>query len=592
MVPYEEALATVLSESTRVSLTPTNLPINSSLSHILSEDVIASSPMPPFRASIMDGYAVCSSDGPGEYTLIGEAMAGHETCCTLTPGTVAYVTTGGAVPEGADAVIKVEWTRQGSGNTVHVLESVAPGQWVRQIGSDIPVGATVLRAGSKIGATEIGLLATLGIDQVKVLPKPRIGVLSTGDELDAEQELSSNKIRDSNRPMLLALISELGAIGVDLGVVKDSPEAVERALEADVDILVSTGGVSMGKADWVKPMLQRKAKVHFGRVCLKPGKPTTFATYGNKLVFALPGNPVSAYVTFMLFAYPSIQVLLGEKHPGMDRVFVKTTQEIRMDPERPEFHRAVVYYDLDTKTYFGTSTGNQLSSRLLSVYGANALMEIPQGSGVVSKGTLIPAMIIGRIGNHKPESSLGSSKPVSNGCGHSHGKGHSHKHKKSVKLSLGLLVCSDRASKGEYEDKCIPSCIKALDSLGGEYQLCKSLIVSDDMDVISSTLVEWSEPDSGIHVIFTLGGTGFGVRDVTPEATRSILDREAPGLSTAILLEGMKHVDTAMLSRGVAGTRNSTIIINLVGSPKGVAESLTAIWHALPHASSLLTNAH
>ncbi|KAL6978017.1 calnexin Cnx1, partial [Sarracenia purpurea var. burkii] len=366
-----------------------------------------------------DGYAVVASDGPGEYPIITESRAGNDGVdVTVTPGTVAYVTTGGPIPEGADAVVQVEDTElipSGSieGKRVRILTQTSKGADIRPVGCDIEKDAVVLKSGERLGAAEIGLLATVGLMIVKVYPSPTIAVLSTGDELvePTTGYLSRGQIRDSNRAMILAAAAQQKCKVVDLGIVRDDEEKIERILDsafsAGVDILITSGGVSMGDRDFVKPLLEKRGKVYFHKVRMKPGKPLMFAeiipespkdgTENKILAFGLPGNPVSCLVCFHLFVLPTIRLLAGWANPHLPRVHVRLKRSIKTDPVRPEFHRAIIRWEVNDGSgvpgFVAESTGHQMSSRLLSMKSANALLELPASGSVISAGTSVTAIV-------------------------------------------------------------------------------------------------------------------------------------------------------------------------------------------------------
>ncbi len=420
MLAVETALAIVLEQA--APLAPIRTPLAAAHRHILAEAVHASKPLPPFPASVKDGYAVVAGDGPGVYPVIGEVTAGRVADFTVRPGTVAYITTGAPLPAGADAVVMVEETEElatatqsnedakpGGQRQVRIQARVSAGADVRPIGYDVAVGQEVLPAGAYLGAAEIGLLATIGAAEVSVHPAPRVAILSTGDELvEADAPLSPGKIHDSNRPTLAAAIEALGGVVVDLGIAGDALAAIESAVErglTEADILLTSGGVSMGNLDLLKPLLDRIGFVHFGRLRMKPGKPCTFATVERngrrKLIFALPGNPVSSLVTFYLLGAPALRKLAGWPNPRLTRVQVCLGQPLRLDPYRPEYHRATVRWETSLHEGRGAlladSTGNQASSRLLSMRSANALLELPQGEGVLEAGTTVTALLIGDV---------------------------------------------------------------------------------------------------------------------------------------------------------------------------------------------------
>ncbi|KAL4436361.1 hypothetical protein ABPG77_009923 [Micractinium sp. CCAP 211/92] len=421
MLSVPDAVELILSETTQ--LPAEEVPFAAAFQHTLAADVLAAEPVPGFRASIKDGYAVLCTDGPGEYDIAFEAFAGVAPR-TLTPGTVAYIGTGGPLPEGADAVVQIEDTEflgaaAGGPKRVRINKQAAPGEDVRQIGSDMAAGEVVLRAGQHVGAAEVGILATVGATTVKVHRKPHVAVLSTGDEVcepDAHK-LELGQIRDANRAMLLAAAAGTGARATDLGIARDTAANVEAALDRAIaegaDVLLTTGGVSMGDKDFIKPLLERRGTVYFGKVKMKPGKPLTFAKVPvpeqnrSLLVFGLPGNPVSSLVTFHLAVVPCLRKMEGWQEPRLRRLHVRTAMPIKMDPERPEYHRAVAHWARPEGAPEGaccgelvaTSTGGQISSRLLSLRSANVLLEIPQASGVLPAGTRVSALIMGDLGS-------------------------------------------------------------------------------------------------------------------------------------------------------------------------------------------------
>jgi gephyrin len=402
MLPVEEALAVVLSQAQ--TLAAVHVPLHEALGRILAEDVHAGEPLPPFPASVKDGYAVVAADGPGIYRLIGEVTAGRMAEFEVPPGSVAYITTGAPMPPGADAVVMVEDTER-AGDQIHIKKGVRAGDDVRPVGVDVRAGETVLQAGDYLGVAEIGLLATVGVTQAPVYPRPRVAVLSTGDELvEPHQPLGPGQIRDSNRAMLLAAVRASGGEPVDLGIGGDSQAQLESYVQRglrEADILLTSGGVSMGDLDLIKPLLEHAGTVHFGRVAMKPGKPVTFATAEiegkRRLVFGLPGNPVSSLVTFYLFGVPAMRKLAGWPNPRLRRVHARLAQALPLDPYRPEYHRATLRWDEAEQCFIAGSTGSQSSSRLLSMRTANALLELPQQEGRLEAGAMVPALLIGDV---------------------------------------------------------------------------------------------------------------------------------------------------------------------------------------------------
>mmetsp|Transcript_30274 Transcript_30274/g.77729 ORF Transcript_30274/g.77729 Transcript_30274/m.77729 type:complete len:457 (+) Transcript_30274:179-1549(+) len=392
------------------------------LGRVLAEDVKAPEPLPPFPASMKDGYAVVAADGPGEYPVIAEVRTGASAeSVQVTPGTVTYITTGSPLPAGADAVVMVELSEKlppGADGVprVAIKQAVKAGDDVRPIGCDIMADDIVLATGELLGAAEVGLLATVGAASFKVFPQPHVALMSTGDEVvePSSQALEHGQIRDSNRAMLVAACQGAGARVTDLGIARDAEGQLEglldKAIQEGVNILVTSGGVSMGDKDLIKPLLERRGTVHYGRVKMKPGKPLTFATVEigegasarRMLVFGLPGNPVSSLVTFHLVCVPTIRKMSGWADPSLRRVNVRLGRALKLDPQRPEYHRATVkWVPFPDGTYGGElvaeSTGGQLSSRLLSARSANALLELPAAEGVIPQGAVVSALLIGDL---------------------------------------------------------------------------------------------------------------------------------------------------------------------------------------------------
>lgn len=417
MLAVEAALDIVLAHCTPLAAVDT--PLQTAQNRVLATDVYATAPLPPFPASVKDGYAVVAADGPGDYPVIGEVTAGRIADFTVTPGNVAYITTGAPLPPGADAVVMVEESDPVDVSAVngyakltrrvHIRTKVQPGADVRPVGYDVAAGQLLLPAGVRLGAAEIGLLATAGLKSVRVHPAPRVAVLSTGDELvEPGAPLAPGQIYDSNRPTLTAAVTVFGGEVIDLGIAGDSPHALEAALQRGLDtadVLLTSGGVSMGALDLIKPMLDRIGVVHFGRLRMKPGKPCTFATViragHQRLVFALPGNPVSSLVTFYLLGAPALRRLAGWREPKLPRVQVVLKEPLPLDAYRPEYHRAVLRWEATLHDgrggFIAESTGSQASSRLLSMRSANALLELPQGEGVLPAGSIVTALLIGDL---------------------------------------------------------------------------------------------------------------------------------------------------------------------------------------------------
>uniref|UniRef100_A0A8C1XUL1 Gephyrin b n=1 Tax=Cyprinus carpio TaxID=7962 RepID=A0A8C1XUL1_CYPCA len=346
------------------------------MGRVLAQDVYAKDNLPPFPASVKDGYAVRAADGPGDRFIIGESQAGEQPTHTVMPGQVMRVTTGAPIPCGADAVVQVEDTellRESEDGTeeleVRILVQARPGQDIRPIGHDIKRGECVLAKGTHMGPSEIGLLATVGVTEVEVQKFPVVAVMSTGNELlNPEDDLHPGKIRDSNRSTLLATIQEHGYPTINLGIVGDNPDDLLNALNEGIsraDVIITSGGVSMGEKDYLKQVLDidLHAQIHFGRVFMKPGLPTTFATLdmdgSRKLIFALPGNPVSAVVTCNLFVIPALRKMQGILDPRPTIIKARLSCDVKLDP-RPEYHRCILTWHHQEPLPWAQSTGHTL----------------------------------------------------------------------------------------------------------------------------------------------------------------------------------------------------------------------------------------
>merc|ERR1719300_2130570 len=354
----------------------------SALGRVLCQEVAAKDPLPPFPASIKDGYAVIASDGAGVRQVRGEASAGASPAMAyLAAGEVIRINTGAPVPPGADAVVMVEETKlveateEGEEVKVEILtKKVEVGQDIRPVGSDISEGEVVLGRGALMGPGEVGLLAAVGVTQVQVAVAPSVAVLSTGNELQEPGEsLQPGHIRDSNKTTLISLLKSRGFEAKDAGVAKDDIQQLTAVLKSALetsDLLVTTGGVSMGDRDLLRQVLvdQFGAEIHFARVAMKPGKPTTFATCTylgrTRLVIGLPGNPVSATVTCHLYVLPALRKLSGKKSPlpGTLRAKLSCEKPIRLDL-RPEYVRVHLSFQPGEAVGDARVTGDQMSSR-------------------------------------------------------------------------------------------------------------------------------------------------------------------------------------------------------------------------------------
>lgn len=391
----DEALATVLGRA--VPLSAEVVPLSHAAGRALADDLVAAEDHPPFAAATMDGFAVVAADDSPWREIVGEQTAGYVLDVEVTVGTAVRITTGAPLPPGADAVVPVEATELVEDHVVIHGNTPQPGANVRRVGADLGRGDLVLRAGTRLGPAELGLVAGLGVVPVPVRRRPRVSVLSTGDELvEPDQEPGPGQIRDSNRFSLVAALAGAGAEIVWAGKAPDERPALRGLLEERIaasDLVVTSGGVSMGELDLVKALLGELTTVHFRRVFMKPGKPLNFASVGETLIFGLPGNPVSALVGFELFIRPAMAVMAGrgpEVHP---RVPVGLAAGITPS-DRIEYQRATVRVGADGRL-MAVVGGPQASSRLVSFVGANALLVVPPRAGRYVAGDRLQALLLG-----------------------------------------------------------------------------------------------------------------------------------------------------------------------------------------------------
>ncbi|XP_077291285.1 molybdenum cofactor synthesis protein cinnamon [Arctopsyche grandis] len=390
----------------------TTVPVINSLGLIAAEDIVAKEPFPPFEASIKDGYACWMEDGKGPRKVCGDVAAGDSPSGSLKRGECVFINTGAPIPMHANCVVQIEDTKvfnktaDGVETDIEILVEPKLGQDIRQIGSDIKKDEIVVCRGTCIGPVEMGLLATVGVSLLKVYLKPSIGILSTGNELQpfTTANLETGHIRDSNKIMLMNLLSKYNIKCTDLGIVHDESTAIVETLNHAFqisDILITTGSVSMGDRDLLKPILLKEfnADIVFGRLNMRPGKPSTFATCmyqkRRKYIFALPGNPVSAFVTCNLLVVPALMYWMGHDKYELTRINVELDEDVPLDP-RPHYARAMMRYSKERVCPTATITGNQISSRLMNSSGANILIELPSSkeAAFLLKGTIVSAILL------------------------------------------------------------------------------------------------------------------------------------------------------------------------------------------------------
>lgn len=370
--------------------------LRQSLGRILAQAVTAGIEVPPHRNSAMDGYAVRHTDLAGGQRLrvIGSSFAGRPFTGEVQPGECVRIMTGATVPAGADSIVMQE-NVQRNDDTISVNGPVSLGEHVRHPGEDMQTGDLVLAAGHKLNAADIGLLASLGISEVDVLRRPRVAFCSTGDELRSVGEpLNPGDIYDSNRYTLYGMLQKLDVDIIDMGVVRDTREDVERAFRQAArlaDVFITSGGVSVGEADYVGDTLKQLGQAEFWKVAVKPGKPLTFGKIGDCFFFGLPGNPVSVMAGFPLFVRPAILKMRGENVPVAPEYPAICDTPLKKAPGRKDYQRGICERDADGQ-WRVRSTGGQGSHILRSMSQANCFIVLPLEWGDVEAGTTVTIM--------------------------------------------------------------------------------------------------------------------------------------------------------------------------------------------------------
>jgi molybdopterin molybdotransferase len=392
LIPLEEAQRLVLKRAK--PLEAERVPIERAFGRVLSAPAEAQCDLPPFPSSAMDGFAVRASDvshPPVSLAVIGSAPAGAPAAAGLSAGQAVAISTGGVVPDGADTVVPVESTRA-TGASVEILEAVEAGANVRPLGGEIGAGALVLPAGARLGGAQVGALAAAGLSEVRCAKRPRVGILVTGSELRRPGEpLGPGQIYESNGLMLAGLLTDAGAVPAQLGTVADDAELHRSAMEKALlgfDMLVSTGGASVGEHDLVRGVLSglRVEEVFWG-VAIKPGRPVAFGVRRDHLVFTLPGNPVSALVCFEVLVRPAINALLGIPDPLPGFRLGRLGSPLRKDVHRDQLVR--MHTSIEGDEVLVESVGGQESHMIVSAARADALCHVPRGQGELAQGATV-----------------------------------------------------------------------------------------------------------------------------------------------------------------------------------------------------------
>jgi len=387
--PLEEARSEVLSSVGLLGVE--QVPIWQARGRVLASDVVAPENVPPFANSAMDGFAVRAADvsaAGSVLQVIGDLPAGSSTDMEVRPGQAIKIMTGAPMPPGADTVVRVEETFT-EGSKVTISTAVESGTSVRPAGGDVPDGQLVFTSGTRLTPMHVGVLATIGVGHPEVFRRPRVAFMSTGDELTPPEAigLEPGAIRDSNRPMLLSLLEDAGVEPVDLGIIPDDPDVLREAFTraAEADVVVSTGGVSMGDYDVTKMVLQGDAHVDFWQVAIQPAKPFAFGHIGDALFFGLPGNPVSVLVSFEQFARPALLKMQGARAVLRLQLVATAGETLDTDPEKTVFVRVLVE-GLEHGSPTVVKSGGQASNVLSAAAAADGFALVPRGTAVIKQG--------------------------------------------------------------------------------------------------------------------------------------------------------------------------------------------------------------
>ncbi len=372
--------------------------LHESLGRIIAQDILSPANVPNYDNSAMDGYAFSAQDlTTSKLKVIGTAFAGKSFNGSIQPGECVRIMTGAAMPQGADTVVMQEKVQR-EGDDIQFIETPKPRANVRYAGEDLRQDQSVLTAGHLMRPADLGLLASLGIAEVKVYRKLKVAFFSTGDELVAiGKPLASGQIYDSNRYTLYGMLKRLGVDIIDLGAIADDPDQLETTLlnaAAQADVIITSGGVSVGEADYIKDLLSRHGQVMFWKIAMKPGRPLAYGKVGKAHYFGLPGNPVAVMVTFYQFVRDAVMTLMGQAEiPPLPMFSVECTAPIKKLSGRTEYQRGILYTD-ETGRWKVKPTGAQGSSILSSMSLANCFIVLDETVGNLKAGALVQVQVL------------------------------------------------------------------------------------------------------------------------------------------------------------------------------------------------------
>jgi molybdopterin molybdotransferase len=399
LLPVDDARAKVLDAIQ--PLAPLQLPLTEVHGCVSAEDVVATHSLPAFASSAMDGFAVRASDvadatpaRPAELKIVGRAMIGHRPEIVVGGGEAVAIATGAPVPAGADAVVPIE-NAQVVGEVVRLAEAAPSGRHVRPVGEDVAEGTVLVQRGKRLGPPELGLLANAGFPTPLVHPRPRVVVLSTGDELVVPTETPQfGQVRDANAYTIFGALREAGAMPVLAGIVRDDADSLKQTVFdylIQADAFISSGGVSVGERDVVKAAFFRRGEIDFYKVAMQPGMPQGFGQIEGKPYFGLPGNPVSVFVSFELFVRPAIQKMLGRTELERPQVTARLADDVSGPGGKTQYARVVV--EREGEGWVATPTGARGSNLISTVSRANGLAMIPPGTATARAGSQVRVMV-------------------------------------------------------------------------------------------------------------------------------------------------------------------------------------------------------
>ena len=597
--------------------------LSDALNRILFIDVLSDVNIPSLPTSIMDGYAINIEESlkyfkltsSFEYDIREKIYADGLKICLSLDGRyndddelrpfAAYVTTGSPIPSNYDCVIPVEKIGKKS-NIITILEDfdlVVEGQFIRPIGANIKQGDLILSKNTKLNSISIALLASLGLYEVKVKPEIKIGIMSNGDELmdplnKFSLKINEGRIYDSNKTSMIMLLKEHFNNNVkiiDLGINNDNLDTIQHtfslAKEKECDIIISTGGVSMGEKDYLKEIFKSfdNSKLIFGRVNMKPGLPTTFGIINDSLVFCLSGNPVSCIVGYYLFVKPSINSLLYNTKENINKELeVQIYHDIKVTSERPEYIRGKLFLNINTNKLFCVSTANnQLSSTLMSLKDSNCFILLPKKSNnpFISKNSTVKVLLVEQIYlinkdeevtiiNNLNMNNKDTSNTIKCGC--------DYKTETQITIKIGILVISDKLINSEYTSNLSYINFSNYFKNKSKYSIIDLPCISNNNNDITNFINDVCL-NNKVDILFTSGGTGISIKDCTSDAVKKLLDKETTGISQLITQENIKINKICALSRTISGIKNKTFIVTFPGNPKAVNEILDIIEPLFSH---------